>query len=104
VGPIANSGKKTSACAHNEFRVDWWSGAEVATPEETTKEAETMTKVKVSLVYDNKPDRELIVELKGAPKGLRLMNAIESAVEKAAKDDKEWTRWNLIDVLSSQSK
>ena len=55
--------------------------------------------VKVELCYDNKPKRELTVTLKGEPKGVRLMNAIERAVEKAAKDDKEWKRWNLIEVV-----
>jgi hypothetical protein len=59
-----------------------------------------MTKAKVELCYDGKPSRVLFVDLKGNPKGQKLMNAIEGAVEKAAKDDKEWTRWNLLDVLS----
>ena len=60
-----------------------------------------MTKAKVELCYDGKPARVLFVDIKGSPKGQRLMNAIEAAVEKAAKDDKEWTRWNLLDVLSA---
>jgi hypothetical protein len=54
-------------------------------------------KVKVELVYDgdteNKP---LEVEVKDGLKGARLMNAIDKAVEKAAKDDKDWKRWNLV--------
>lgn len=62
-----------------------------------------MTKAKVQLCYDGKPSREIVVTFKGAPKGLRLMNAIERAVEKDLKDDKEWTRWNLLDVLSSEA-
>jgi hypothetical protein len=61
------------------------------------------TKVKVELCYSDKPSRELILTLKGTPKGARLMSAIESAVEKDAADDKDWTRWNLIDVLAAQT-
>lgn len=60
-----------------------------------------MTKAKVELCYEGKPSRVLFVDIKGAPKGPRLMNAIEAAVEKAAKDDKDWTRWNLLDVLTT---
>lgn len=56
-------------------------------------------KAKVEMVYaDTSKNRTLEVELKGSPTGLRLMNAVERAVEKACKDDKEWTRWNLLDV------
>lgn len=57
-------------------------------------------KAKVKMVYaDETKNREIEVELKGNPKGLRLMNAIEKAVEKKMKDDAEWKRWNLIDVI-----
>ncbi len=35
-----------------------------------------MTKVKVELCYDGRASRELIVTLKGSPKGAALMNAI----------------------------
>lgn len=56
-------------------------------------------KAKVELVYkDTTKNRNLEVEIKGEPKGLRMMNMIEKAVEKAAKDDKDWQRWNLISV------
>lgn len=54
-------------------------------------------KAKVELCYEDKASRELVVTLKGTPKGVRLMNAIEAAVEKATTDD-AWTRWNLIAV------
>lgn len=62
-----------------------------------------MTKVKVELCYNGKPSREMIVEIKGDPKGARFLNAIEKAVEKAAGDDKNWTRWNVLDVLTART-
>lgn len=53
----------------------------------------------MELVYENATkNRQLEVPLKGAPKGLALMNAIERGVEKLAKDDKEWQRWNLVNI------
>jgi hypothetical protein len=56
-------------------------------------------KVQVELVYDDRAkNRKLWVEVKGSPKGLRLMNAVEKAVEKAAADDKDWKRWNMINI------
>ena len=58
-------------------------------------------KAEVELVYDgNKPSRKLTVEVKGSPKGKRFLDAIDRAVEKAAGDDKEWRRWNLVSVDS----
>jgi hypothetical protein len=57
-------------------------------------------KVKVELVYDDATkNRQLEVPIKGAPKGQALMNAIERGVEKLAKDDKDWTRWNLVNIV-----
>ena len=54
---------------------------------------------KVELIYeDATKNRKLDVEVKNSLKGERLMNAIDKAVEKAAKDDKEWTRWNLVSL------
>ena len=55
--------------------------------------------VKIELVYkDTSKNREILVTVKDGLKGLRLMNAVEKAVEKAAKDDKDWTRWNMLDI------
>lgn len=62
------------------------------------------SKAKVQICYEDKrKDKEIVVDIKGEPKGLRLMSAIEKAVEKAMKDDSSWLRWNLIDVLTAQS-
>ena len=59
----------------------------------------TTMKAKVELVYeDATKNRQLDVPIKGAPKGASLMNAIERGVEKLAKDDKDWTRWNLLNI------
>jgi hypothetical protein len=56
-------------------------------------------KAKVELVYeDTTKNRQLEVPIKGAPKGASLMNAIERGVEKLAKDDKDWQRWNLVTI------
>lgn len=56
-------------------------------------------KAKVELVYDDvTKNKQVEVVIKGAPKGLRLMNAVEKAVEKAMKNDQEWRRWNLLDI------
>ena len=64
-------------------------------------------KVKCEIV-DAAPSQnhEIIVEVKGSPRGVRFLNAVEKAVEKAmAKLAKEtptygnWTRWNLIGVI-----
>ena len=55
----------------------------------------------VEICYDDaSKNKRIDVELKGEPRGLRLMNAVEKAVEKMMKDDAEWKRWNLIDVKS----
>jgi hypothetical protein len=54
-------------------------------------------KVMIEICYeDATKNKTTELEIKGEPKGLRLMNAIEKAVEKAFKDDKDWTRWNLL--------
>lgn len=56
-------------------------------------------KAKVEIVYaDASKNKQLEVPLKGSPKGIKLMNAVEKAVEKAMKDDADWKRWNLLDV------
>lgn len=55
-------------------------------------------KVKVELVYGDKTTKNVELTLKGEPKGLRLMNAVEKAVEKLG--DEKWERWNLLDVIS----
>lgn len=56
-------------------------------------------KAKVEICYDDKAkNRQVEVEIKGEPKGARLMNAIDKAVEKACAEDKDWTRWNLLGV------
>jgi hypothetical protein len=53
----------------------------------------------VELVYeDTAKNRKLDVPVKRNLKGQRLMNAIESGVERLAKDDKDWTRWNLVSI------
>ena len=55
-------------------------------------------KVKVQLVYpDKKTDAE--VEVADGKKGVALMNAIDKAVEKKYAEDKNWVRWNLVDVV-----
>jgi len=57
-------------------------------------------KVIVELVYaDTSKNRKLEVPIKGEPRGSRLMSAIERGVEKKAHDDKDWVRWNLIEVV-----
>lgn len=64
-------------------------------------------KVKVEIVYAApSQNHEITVEVKGSPKGQRLMNAVEKAVEKhmaaLAKETPtadNWKRWNLIDVV-----
>lgn len=56
-------------------------------------------KVTVELIYDDKTkDRKLTLDVRSKAKGSRLMDAIDRAVEKAAADDREWTRWNLISI------
>lgn len=55
-------------------------------------------KVKVELIYDEKQNRPIVVEVKDGLKGNRLMNAIDKAVEKAAAEDKDWRRWNLVSL------
>jgi hypothetical protein len=54
--------------------------------------------VKVDLEYDGGKTKPLTVTVKDGLKGQRFFNAVEKAVEKAAADDKEWRRWNLIDA------
>lgn len=57
-------------------------------------------KVRVEVCYDTATrDKKIIVEVKDSLKGANLMNAIEHAIEKVMKDDKEWTRWNLLDIV-----
>jgi len=59
-------------------------------------------KATVELIYDDaKKNRKLEVPLKDSLKGQRLMNAIDKGVEKLAKDDKDWTRWNLLNIDES---
>lgn len=62
-------------------------------------------KFKVQIVYAApSQNHEIVVEVKGSPTGLKLMNAVEKAVEKEmarkAKDESptfdNWTRWNLL--------
>jgi hypothetical protein len=54
-------------------------------------------KATVELIYDgDREPRRISVPCKG--KGRTLLNSIERAVEKAAGDDAEWQRWNLIEV------
>lgn len=54
----------------------------------------------VELVYDDsKRNRNIVVTVSDRLTGNRLMNAIDKAVTKAAKDDKDWTRWNLKDMV-----
>lgn len=56
-------------------------------------------KVTVEMVYDDaSKNRMLDVQIRDGLKGTRLLNAVEKAVEKAAADDKDWTRWNLAQV------
>lgn len=56
-------------------------------------------KAKVEICYDDATkNRSVEVEIKTGLKGQRLMDAVEKAVEKACAEDKEWQRWNLIDV------
>jgi hypothetical protein len=56
-------------------------------------------KAKVELMYeDATKNRQLDIPIKGAPKGLSLVNAIERGVEKFAKDDKDWKRWSLVSI------
>ena len=57
-------------------------------------------KATVQLVYDDESkNRNLEVIIKGSPKGQRAMNAIDKAVERAAAEDKDWRRWNLLAVV-----
>lgn len=63
-------------------------------------------KAKVEIVYAApSQNHEIVVEIKGSPTGVRLLNAVERAVEKhmakLAKDTAsyaDWQRWNLIGV------
>lgn len=50
-------------------------------------------------------NHKITVEVKGSPKGQRMMNALEKAVEKHMADlaketptANNWKRWNLISV------
>jgi hypothetical protein len=57
-------------------------------------------KAEVEICYDDKTkDKKITVEVKNSLKGVRLLNAVERAVEKEMKDDKDWTRWNLLNVV-----
>lgn len=56
-------------------------------------------KVIVDICYDAAERNHMIeVEVKQGLKGVRLMNAIEKAVEKKMKADLDWKRWNLLRV------
>ena len=63
-------------------------------------------RVKVQICYAAPSENhEITVEVKGSPKGQRLINAVEKAVEKEmnrlSADNagrKNWTRWNLLSI------
>lgn len=64
-------------------------------------------KAKVEILYAApSQNHEIIVEVKGSPKGQRMMNAVEKAVEKAMADlaketptANNWKSWSLLDVM-----
>ena len=56
---------------------------------------------KVDLVYEAGKTKREEVEVKDGLRGLKLMDAIEKAVEKKFGDDPLWYRWNLIDVVTA---
>jgi hypothetical protein len=64
-------------------------------------------KFKVGICYAApSQNHDIVIEVKGSPKGQRLMNAVEKAVEKHMEKlsesnatAKNWTRWNLLDTV-----
>lgn len=64
-------------------------------------------KAEVEIVYAApSQNHQITVELKGSPKGQRLLNAVEKAVEKHMADlaketptANNWKRWNLLNVI-----
>jgi len=55
-------------------------------------------KATVELVYDDTArNRRVTVDLGRARMGPQVLDAVDRAVEKACVDDKDWTRWNLVD-------
>ncbi len=55
-------------------------------------------RVKVQLVYPNRNNSTVGIEVKGGLKGPRLLDAVDAAVGVKFENDKGWTRWNLIEV------
>lgn len=60
--------------------------------------------ITVTLCYEEATkNREITIAVKDSLKGARLMNAIDKAVEKAAKDDRDWNRWNLKEIAEGSA-
>lgn len=55
-------------------------------------------KVILDLIYENKDPKRVEVEIKGEIITPAIMNKIDKAAEKAFADDKDWIRWNLIEI------
>lgn len=68
-------------------------------------------KIKCEIVYEDKGrNTEITVEVKGSPTGLRLMNAVERAVEKHMKEvsketptANDWKQWNLLGIVKEEA-
>lgn len=56
-----------------------------------------MTTVIVDIVYPDRTERKEVTVRDGLS-ARALLNAVDREVEKKFKDDKDWTRWNLVDV------
>ena len=56
-------------------------------------------KVTVELIYaDTKRNHKIDVEVKAAKVTPTFLDKVDRAVEKAASDDSDWTRWNLVEI------
>ena len=54
--------------------------------------------VTVELVYAERVGREVKVKVGSRAQGNALMEAINKQVEKQEEADKDWERWNLLDI------
>ena len=55
-------------------------------------------KAKIELILEDGKKETHTIGLKGKPKGVKILDAVEKAVEKEF-SDRPWTRWNLQDII-----
>lgn len=52
----------------------------------------------VTLTLEDKTDEDVEVTIRDGLTGVKLLTAIDKAVQKKFKDRPDWTRWSLRDV------